>query len=398
MASYRGLNDLGPLIGKRALVRVDFNVPMDLQTHTITDDTRIRAALPTIRWLIGQSARVILMSHLGRPKGPDPKFSLKPVAEHLATLLERPVAFVGELVGEAVNEAVAKLGPGDVLMLENVRFHPGETKNDPELSRQLASLADVYVDDAFGSAHRAHASVAGVPAFLPSAAGRLMERELTMLGEVLGNPDRPYWAIIGGAKVTDKVALLDRLVAMTDGLVIGGGMANTFLTAEGYDLGVSKVEADAVAKAKTLLQQARDRGITIGLPVDLVVAEAFAPEAAHHVTTPDRVGNQELALDIGPLTVEAIRKWLSTARTVFWNGPMGVFEWEAFSAGTMGVARVLAESTAKVVVGGGDSVAAVAKAGITDRLTHVSTGGGAALEFLEGKTLPGVLALAKSSG
>ncbi len=395
MASYRGLNDLGPLAGKCALVRVDFNVPMDPESKTITDDTRMRAALPTIRWLLGQNARVILMSHLGRPKGPDPKFSLRPVAEHLARLLARPVGFVGELVGPAVKQAVAKLEPGDVLMLENVRFHPGETKNDPELARQLASLADVYVDDAFGSAHRAHASVAGVPAFLPSAAGLLMERELAMLGDVLGSPERPYWAIIGGAKVSDKVALLDRLVATADGLVIGGGMANTFLAAEGYHLGASKVEAEAAAKAKTLLEQARERGVPIGLPVDLVVAEAFAPDSAHHVTTPDRVGDDELALDIGPATVEKIGQWLAAARTVFWNGPMGVFEWEAFSSGTIGVASALAESTAKVVVGGGDSVAAVAKAGIADRLTHVSTGGGAALEFLEGKALPGVLALAK---
>ncbi|MCL5066469.1 MAG: phosphoglycerate kinase [Firmicutes bacterium] len=395
MAAYRVLEDLGPLTGKRALVRVDFNVPMDPDTGNITDDTRMRAALPTISWLLGQGASVILMSHLGRPKGPDPKFSLAPVAKHLQKLMGQPVEFVPGLVGPEVESRVAQLKPGSIMMLENVRFNPGETKNDPELSRQLARLADVYVDDAFGSAHRAHASVAGVPAFLPSAAGRLMQRELSMLGEVLGQPERPYWAIIGGSKVSDKVALLDRLVQEADGLVIGGGMANTFLKASGYDLGASKVEDEAVVKAKELLKLAQDRQMTIGLPVDVVVAKAFSADAAHRLTTPDAIASDEMALDIGPKTVEKIRAWLDSAQTVFWNGPMGVFEWEAFAAGTMAVAHLLADSHAKVVVGGGDSVAAVAKAGITDRLTHVSTGGGAALEFLEGKALPGVVALTK---
>ncbi len=395
MAAYRVLEDLGALQGKRALVRVDFNVPMDPETGAITDDTRIRAALPTIHWLLDQGAAVILMSHLGRPKGPDPKFSLAPVARHLQALIKLPVGFVPALVGPEVEARVAELRPGSILMLENVRFHPGETKNDPDLARQLAQLADVYVDDAFGSAHRAHASVAGVPAFLPSAAGRLMERELSMLGEVLGKPERPYWAIIGGSKVSDKVALLDQLVQTADGLVIGGGMANTFLKASGYDLGASKVEDEAVAKAKDLLHQAKARGITIGLPVDVVVAREFKADAEHRLTTPDAIAADEMALDVGPKTVEKVGQWLASARTVFWNGPMGVFEWEAFASGTMAVAHLLADSPAKVVVGGGDSVAAVAKAGITDRLTHVSTGGGAALEFLEGKALPGVLALMK---
>jgi len=395
MAAYRVLEDLGPLAGKRALVRVDFNVPMDPDTGKITDDTRMRAALPTISWLLSQGASVILMSHLGRPKGPDPKFSLAPVAKHLQELMGQPVEFVPGLVGPEVESRVAQLKPGSIMMLENVRFNPGETKNDPELSRQLARLADVYVDDAFGSAHRAHASVAGVPAFLPSAAGRLMQRELSMLGEVLGQPERPYWAIIGGSKVSDKVALLDRLVQEADGLIIGGGMANTFLKASGYDLGASKVEDEAVVKAKELLKLAQDRQMTIGLPVDVIVAKAFSADAAHRLTTPDAIASDEMALDIGPKTVEKIRAWLGSAQTVFWNGPMGVFEWEAFAAGTMAVAHLLADSHAKVVVGGGDSVAAVAKAGITDRLTHVSTGGGAALEFLEGKALPGVVALTK---
>jgi len=395
MAAYRVLEDLGPLAGKRALVRVDFNVPMDPDTGKITDDTRMRAALPTISWLLSQGASVILMSHLGRPKGPDPKFSLAPVAKHLQELMGQPVEFVPGLVGPEVERRVAQLKPGSIMMLENVRFNPGETKNDPELSRQLARLADVYVDDAFGSAHRAHASVAGVPAFLPSAAGRLMQRELSMLGEVLGQPERPYWAIIGGSKVSDKVALLDRLVQEADGLIIGGGMANTFLKASGYDLGASKVEDEAVVKAKELLKLAQDRQMTIGLPVDVIVAKAFSADAAHRLTTPDAIASDEMALDIGPKTVEKIRAWLGSAQTVFWNGPMGVFEWEAFAAGTMAVAHLLADSHAKVVVGGGDSVAAVAKAGITDRLTHVSTGGGAALEFLEGKALPGVVALTK---
>jgi phosphoglycerate kinase len=395
MAAFHTLEDLGPLAGKRVLVRVDFNVPMDPQSGAITDDTRIRGALPTIEWLLAQGTSIILMSHLGRPKGVDPRFSLAPVARHLADLLSRPVDFVPALVGPEVSAKVAKMQPGSILMLENVRFHPGETKNDPELARQLAQLADVYVDDAFGSAHRAHASVAGVPAFLPSAAGRLMEKELSMLGDVLSQPERPYWAIIGGSKVSDKVALLDRLVAEADGLVIGGGMANTFLKASGFDLGASKVEDEAVAKASGLLAQAKERGVIIGLPLDVVVAKAFQADAPHRTTTPDQIAADEMALDVGPKTVAQIRTWLAPAKTVFWNGPMGVFEWDAFAAGTMAVADILAQSRAKVVVGGGDSVAAVAKAGITDKLTHVSTGGGAALEFLEGKTLPGVEALMK---
>lgn len=393
--AYRVLEDLGALQGKRVLVRVDFNVPMDPQSGTITDDTRIRGALPTIEWLRNQGAAVILMSHLGRPKSRDEKFSLAPVARHLEHLLGVPVAFVPDLVGPEVQARTQALQPGQMLMLENVRFHPGETKNDKELARRLAELADAYVDDAFGSAHRAHASVAGVPLFIPSAAGRLMARELTMLGEVLSHPQRPYWAIIGGSKVSDKVALLDRLVAEADGLIIGGGMANTFLKAQGFDLGASKVEDEAVVKAKQLLELAGKRGITIGLPLDVVVAKAFKADAAHRVTRPDSILPDEMALDVGPKTVEAIRGWLASAKTVFWNGPMGVFEWEAFAASTMAVADLLAKSHAQVVVGGGDSVAAVSKAGVAQHLTHVSTGGGAALEFLEGKELPGVQVLTK---
>lgn len=392
MANYQRLEDLGPLRGKRVLVRVDFNVPMD--GDRITDDTRIEAALPTIRWLLDHGAAVILMSHLGRPKGPDPAYSLRPVANHLAAILGRPVAMSPELVGPESSRRAEALQGGQVLMLENVRFDPRETKNDPGLAKELAKLADAFVLDAFGSAHRAHASVVGVAEYLPSAAGRLMEAELNGLGGILGNPERPYWTIIGGAKVSDKVALLDRFVAEADGLVIGGGMANTFLVAQGYNLGASKVEAEAVAKAKTLLEAAAKRGTTLILPVDLVVAESFAADAAHRVAAPDGVRANEMALDIGPKTVQQIREALAEAATVFWNGPMGVFEWDAFAQGTLEVARLLADTKAKVVVGGGDSVAAVAKAGVKDRLAHVSTGGGAALEFLEGKTLPGVAALA----
>lgn len=393
MANYKRLEDLGPLRGKRVLVRVDFNVPMD--GGRITDDTRIQAALPTVRWLLDHAAAVILMSHLGRPKGADPAFSLKPVAEHLARLLGRPVEMSPEFVGEETTRRAKALQGGQVLMLENVRFDPRETKNDPALAQELASLADAFVLDAFGSAHRAHASVVGVAQYLPAAAGRLMDAELAGLGGILGNPARPYWTIIGGAKVSDKVALLDRFVAEADGLVIGGGMANTFLVAQGYDLGASKVEAEAVAKAKELLEAASRRGMTLLLPIDLVVAESFAEDASHRVATPDAVRPNEMALDIGPKSVESVREALAGAATVFWNGPMGVFEWDAFARGTMEVARLLAETKAKVVVGGGDSVAAVGKAGVKERLAHVSTGGGAALEFLEGKTLPGVAALAQ---
>lgn len=394
---YRTMADLEPVAGKRVLVRVDFNVPIDRARGRIEDDSRIVETLPTIEYLIQRGAAVILISHWGRPKGWDPEASLGPVAARLAQLLACPVHFVPDVVGEKAQAAARALKPGEVLLLENVRFEPGETKNSPELAQALARLADCYVDDAFGAAHRAHASIEGVTHYLPSAAGFLMERELKALDEILGQPDRPYWAVIGGSKVSDKALLLEELLQKVDGLVIGGAMANTFLAAEGLDMGASKVEKDAFAAARHLLQTARERAIPVILPQDLVVSDEFRADASWRVAEPGRLGAQEMALDIGPKTVAAVEEALCHARTVFWNGPMGVFEWDAFAHGTLAVARCLARVSAKVVVGGGDSLAAVTKAGVREQLTHVSTGGGASLEYLEGKPLPGVEALRQTS-
>ncbi|MBX5467870.1 MAG: phosphoglycerate kinase [Firmicutes bacterium] len=391
---YRTLADLEPLAGKRVLVRVDFNVPIDRDRGVIEDDARIVESLPTIRYLLDRGAAVILLSHWGRPRGWDPRASLGPVARRLQELLAPvPVAFVDDVAGEAAQAAARALAPGAVLLLENVRFDPRETAGDDSLARALAQLADAYVDDAFGAAHRAHASIVGVPRYLPAAAGFLMQAELRALDEILGHPARPYWAIIGGAKVSDKAVLLEELLRKVDGLVIGGAMANTFLAADGVDVGRSKVEVDAFEAARHLLDTARRRGIPVLLPVDVVVAAAFAADAPHRVTAVDAIGSDEMALDIGPKTVAAIGEALAGAATVFWNGPMGVFEWPPFAEGTLGVAHLLAELGAQVVVGGGDSLAAVTRAGVRDRLTHVSTGGGASLEYLEGKPLPGVEAL-----
>lgn len=388
--TYRTLDWLPDIAGRRVLVRVDFNVPVEASTGRITDDTRIVGALPTLEWLLERGARVIVMSHRGRPKGSDPAFSLEPVARYLGGRLGWPVKFVADIAGPEAEEASRALKPGEVLVLENLRFDPKEKSNDPDFSDRLAGLADFYVNDAFGTAHRSHSSIVGVPQRLPGCAGRLMERELAALDGVLGHPDRPYWAIIGGAKVSDKVLLLDRLLDRVDGLVIGGGMANTFLVASGYQMGVSKVESEAVETARALIAKAKARHIRLVLPSDLVVTRAFSETAPFRVTSPDQVGEDEMALDVGPDTVRRVTDELKAARTVLWNGPMGVFEWDNFAQGTMNIARALAELDAKVVVGGGDSVAAVHKAGVKDRLTHVSTGGGAALEFLEGKVLPGI--------
>ena len=392
--AFRHLDDLPIQPGDRVLVRVDYNVP--LEDGRITDDTRMRESLPTLRELLKRGAALVVMSHLGRPKGkPNPAFSLAPVARHLAELLDRPVEFAGAVTGPEVERKAAELHAGGILVLENLRFDPREEANDPSMAQELARLARFYVDDAFGSAHRAHASTAGVPALLPSAAGRLMERELWALGELLGQPERPYWAIIGGAKVSDKVALLKRLGEQVDGLVIGGGMANTFLVAAGQEMGASRVEAEAVREARDILAALKAAGKQVVLPVDVVAARGFAADAPSRVTEPGHLDADEMALDVGPETVKEIRETLSAARTILWNGPLGVFEWDRFAEGTMAVAHLLADLPAKVVVGGGDSAAAVAKAGVADRLTHISTGGGAALEFLEGRTLPGVRALDK---
>lgn len=377
--------------GQKVLVRVDFNVPQD-ESGRVTDDTRIRAALPTIRYLRENGARVILMSHLGRPKGKVvEKLRLDPVADRLAELLGQPVRKLDEAIGSNVREAVTAMRPGDVLLLENLRFYPEEEDNDPTFARQLASLADLYVNDAFGTAHRAHASTEGVAHYLPAVAGLLMAKEVDFLSRALQSPDRPFVAILGGAKVSDKIGVIDNLLSKVDKLLIGGGMANTFLLAMGYDVGESLAELDKIDMAKELLARGKDKLV---LPVDAVVADAFNAEANRQVVAVDAVPAGWRILDIGPETVKRYAEALQGARTVVWNGPMGVFELEPFAVGTMAIAHAVADlPEATTIVGGGDSVAAVEAAGVADRITHISTGGGASLEFLEGRELPGVAIL-----
>lgn len=380
--------------GKRVFVRVDFNVPVDDQ-NVITDDTRIRAALPTIIYLMEKGAKVILASHFGRPKGEvKEKYRLNHVAQRLSELLGKPVRKANDCIGEEPKRMIAEMKPGDVLLLENVRFHPGEEKNDPEFARQLAELADVYVNDAFGAAHRAHASTAGVAELLPAAAGFLMEKEVEALSRVMSHPERPLLAIIGGAKVSDKIKLLENFLTKVDGLIIGGGMANTFLKAQGREVGKSLVEDEQLDFAQRLMEQARQRGVDLVLPVDVVIADRMAEDALTRTVSVDEVPADWLILDIGPQSVREFTQQINRARTIIWNGPMGVFELEPFAKGTEGVAKALAAAKATTVVGGGDSVAAVEKVGVADQITHISTGGGASLEFLEGRELPGVAALA----
>jgi phosphoglycerate kinase len=376
--------------GKRVLVRVDFNVP--LENGTVGDDTRVRAALPTIRHLIDHKAKTILCSHLGRPKGkPDPAYSLGPVGARLSQLLRREVRAAPDCVGPAVQNLVNTLQPGDVLLLENLRFHPEEEANEAGFAQALASLADVYVDDAFGSAHRAHASTAGVAERLPAVAGFLMERELTFLGRALADPARPFVAILGGAKVSDKIAVIDNLLAKVDTLLIGGGMANTFLKAQGKEVGDSLVENDKLDVARTLLQAGRDKLI---LPIDAVIADRFDAQAQWRRVEVDDVPPGWRIVDVGPETIKRFTGHLQGAGTVVWNGPMGVFEMAPFAAGTFALARALAAlKDATTIIGGGDSAAAVELAGVAGQVTHISTGGGASLEFLEGRELPGVAVL-----
>ena len=382
--------------GKRVLVRVDFNVPLDSERR-ITDDTRIRAALPTIEYLLQHGAAVILMSHLGRPGGQVvEKLRMTPVAARLGELLGRQVATVPECVGPEVEDAARNLRPGEVLLLENVRFHKAEEKNEPEFARQLAASGDLYVNDAFGTAHRAHASTEGVARYLPAVSGFLMEKELNFLGSALENPRRPVAAIVGGAKVSDKIAVLERLIGMVDVLLIGGGMANTFLKAEGYEIGDSLCEESKLDVARGLLDQARGRGIRFVLPTDVVIADRFAADAEHRVVASSAVPRGWRILDIGPATIETFRQALDNAQTIIWNGPMGVAEMPAFARGTEAMVDILARRTAGgaiTIIGGGDSAATVEQAGAADKMTHVSTGGGASLEFLEGRVLPGVAAL-----
>ena len=377
--------------GKRALVRVDFNVPLD-GNGCIADDTRIRATLPTLQFLRNRGASLVLMSHLGRPKGEhDARLSLRPVAQRLGDLLDTQVRFPCALTGPAIESAAADLAPGDILLLENTRFHPGETSNDQALCAALARLGDLFVNDAFGSAHRAHASTAGVAAFLPSVAGLLMEKELSYLGAALENPARPFIAILGGAKVSDKIAVIEKLLHTVDAILIGGGMANTFLAAAGCQMGASLVETDAIDQAAALRKAGDD---VIQLPVDLTVADSFSAAAAARTVSVSDIPPGWMALDIGEATVAHFANRLAAVRTVLWNGPMGVFEFPPFARGTNAVAEILAAlPNAATIVGGGDSAAAVQKAGLVERISHVSTGGGASLEFLEGKVLPGVAAL-----
>jgi phosphoglycerate kinase len=387
--TYRSVRD-ADVSGKRVLVRVDFNVPMT--GGKVSDDTRIRAALPTIQDLLARNAAVILVSHLGRPKGkPAPEFSLAPVAKHLSGLLGRHVRLAQDVAGPAAQSAVAALQPGDVVLLENVRFEPGEEKNDAGLARRLASLADLYVNDAFGTAHRAHASTVGVADFLPAYAGYLMQGELDALRRLVDNPTRPYVAILGGAKVSDKLAVIGNLASRVDAILVGGGMANTFLLAQGHPVGKSLAEPDFVEQANAVLADARQRGVDVLLPTDVVVA-ASLNEAGRTVPV-DAVTDVVAIYDIGENTAEHFGERISGAATIFWNGPMGVFERPAFAQGTLAVARAVAASGAFSVVGGGDSVAAVEQAGLADKISHISTGGGASLEFVEGRTLPGVAAL-----
>ena len=375
--------------GKKVLVRVDFNVPM--KEGKITDDTRIRAALPTIKYLVDQGALVILASHLGRPKGgPDPVFSLKPVAEHLAAVLGKPVVFAEDCIGQKAEEAARVLKPGDVLVLENTRFHPEEEKNDPGMSKQLAVLADLYVNDAFGTAHRAHASTEGVAKYLPGVAGFLMEKEIQYLGQAVDDPKRPFVAILGGAKVSDKIGVIKNLLQKADTVLIGGGMANTFFAAQGFGMGDSLVESDALDTAKELLKIG---GSKLRLPVDVVLADKFEDSAQKKIQLVGEVPAGWRVLDIGPETVKQFGKIISEAGTVVWNGPMGVFEFPNFAMGTFEIAKAIASSQAVSVIGGGDSVAAVAQAGVSEKITHISTGGGASLEMLEGLALPGLVAL-----
>ena len=380
------------LQGKRVFCRVDFNVPME--DGGITDDTRIRAALPTINYLIEQGAKVILASHMGRPKGEvKEELRLTQVGEHLAKLLNKPVTKLDESIGEAVEQTVSEMKDGDILLLENVRFHAGEEKNDAELAKAFARLAEVYVNDAFGAAHRAHATTEGIAKLLPAVSGLLMEKELDVLGKALSNPERPFTAIIGGAKVKDKIGVIDHLLDKVDNILIGGGLSYTFTKAQGHTIGNSLVEEDKIELAQSFIEKAKAKGVSFYLPVDAVVADEFSKDANTKVVDIDQIPSDWMGLDIGPKTAALYADVIKNSKLIIWNGPMGVFEMDVFANGTKGVANAMAGTTGYTIIGGGDSAAAVEKFEVADKMDHISTGGGASLEFMEGKDLPGVSAL-----
>ncbi len=391
MKSKKTMKDL-QLEGKRVFCRVDFNVPME--EGKVTDDTRIRAAIPTITYLTEQGAKVILASHLGRPKGEvKDDMRLTAAGEKLAELLEKPVTKLDTSIGEEVENAISTMKNGDIVLLENVRFHSGEEKNDAGLAKQFATLADVFVNDAFGAAHRAHASTAGIAEHIPAVSGFLLEKELDVLGKALSTPERPFTAIIGGAKVKDKIGVIDHLLDKVDNLIIGGGLSYTFLKAQGYEIGKSLLEEDKIDLAKSFIQKAKDKGVNLYLPIDTVVADNFALDAHTKVVKVDAIPADWQGLDIGTETAELYAKVIKESKLIIWNGPMGVFEMEPFAGGTKRVAQAMAETEGYTVIGGGDSAAAVEKFDVADQMDHISTGGGASLEFMEGKALPGVTAL-----
>ena len=378
------------LKGKKVFVRCDFNVPMD-EKRNITDNTRIVAALPTIKYLLEQDCKIILASHLGRPKGEvKPEFSLKPVAKELSKLLNKDVIMANDVIGEDAKTKAANLKSGEILLLENVRFHREETDNDPEFAKELAKMAEIYVNDAFGTTHRAHSSTAGIAAYLPAVSGFLIEKELKFLGNAIANPERPFVAILGGAKVSDKIGVIDSLLEKVDTLIIGGGMAYTFFKAQGYEVGNSLCELDKLDLARSLIEKAKQKGVKLMLPVDTVVGKEFKEDTESKTVKCSEIPADWEGFDIGKETIKMFSDELKTAKTVVWNGPLGLFEFEQFAIGTNSIAKVLSEIDATTIIGGGDSAAAVKKAGLEDKMTHISTGGGASLEFLEGKKLPGI--------
>ena len=380
--------------GKKVLLRCDFNVPQNKETGEITSDKRIKAALPTIKYLLDNGAAVIACSHLGKPKGEwKPKLSLAPVAEHLSKLLDRPVIFANDIIGEDAKAKAAALKPGEIMLLQNLRYDIREEKNDPEFAKELASLADIYVSDAFGTVHRAHASTAGVAAYLPAYAGLLVLKELSVMGKALEEPARPFVAVLGGAKVSDKIGVINNLLSKADTIIIGGGMAYTFIKAMGYEIGKSLLEEDKLDYARSMIEKAKEKNVKLLLPVDTAVGSEFAPDCERKVVKVSEIPADWMGMDIGPETIKLFSDAVKSAATVVWNGPVGVFEFDAFAQGTEAMAKALAESGAVTIVGGGDSAAAVEKLGYADKMTHISTGGGASLEFLEGLELPGVACL-----